>query len=78
MNLDSMHLSIHLPISYEISIFLPPLRYSRRMRLAGHIGRMGQMKNAYKILIGKPEEKRPLGRPRHIIVEGVLGEWKYS
>jgi len=26
---------------------------------------MGEMKNAYKILFGKPEEKKPLGRPRH-------------
>jgi hypothetical protein len=37
---------------------------SRRMRWAGHIGRMGEKKNAYRILVGKPEGKRPLGRPR--------------
>jgi hypothetical protein len=37
---------------------------SRRMRWAGHVARMGE-KNAYRILVGKPEGKRPLGRPRH-------------
>jgi hypothetical protein len=30
-----------------------------------HVARMGAMRNAYKILVGKPEGKRPLGRPRH-------------
>jgi hypothetical protein len=37
---------------------------SRTMRLAGHIARMGENRNAYRISVGKPEEKRPLGRPR--------------
>jgi hypothetical protein len=37
---------------------------SRRMRWAGHVSRMGEMRNAYKILVGKPEGKRPLGRPK--------------
>jgi hypothetical protein len=38
---------------------------SRRMRWAGHIARMGEeKKNAYRLLVGKPEVKRPLGRPR--------------
>jgi hypothetical protein len=36
---------------------------SRRMRWAGHVARMGE-KNAYGILVGKPEGERPLGRPR--------------
>jgi hypothetical protein len=35
-----------------------------RMRLAGHVARMGEKRNAYRILVGKPECKRPLGRPR--------------
>jgi len=30
----------------------------------GHVVRMGEMRNAYGILVGKPERKRPLGRPR--------------
>jgi len=30
----------------------------------GHVARMGEMRNAYNILVGKPEGRRPLGRPR--------------
>jgi hypothetical protein len=37
---------------------------SRRMRWAGNIARVGENRNAYRILVGKPKEKRPLGRPR--------------
>jgi hypothetical protein len=37
---------------------------SRRMRRTTHVARMGEMRNAYKILVAKPEGKRPLGRPR--------------
>jgi hypothetical protein len=36
---------------------------STRMRWAGHIARMGETRNAYRILVGKPEGKRPLGKP---------------
>jgi hypothetical protein len=36
----------------------------RRMRWAGHVAPMGENRNAYKLLVGKPEGKRPLGRPR--------------
>jgi len=38
---------------------------SRRMRLAGHVARMGERSGVYRVLVGKPEGKRPLGRPRH-------------
>jgi hypothetical protein len=37
---------------------------SRRIRWAGHVARMGEKRNAYRILVGKPEGKRPLGSPR--------------
>jgi hypothetical protein len=37
---------------------------SRRMRVAGHVARMGEKRNAYWIQVGKPEGKPPLGRPR--------------
>jgi hypothetical protein len=37
---------------------------SRRMRWAGHVARMGEWRCVYKVLVGKPEGKRPLGRPR--------------
>ena len=37
---------------------------SRRMRWAGHVARMGQGRGVYRVLVGKPEGKRPLERPR--------------
>jgi hypothetical protein len=37
---------------------------SLRMRLAGHVVRIGEKGNAYRVLVGKPEGKRPLRRPR--------------
>ena len=36
---------------------------SRRMRWAGHVARMGEESGAYRVLVGKPKGKRPLGRP---------------
>ena len=41
---------------------------SRRMRWAGHVACMGrgeERRGVYRVLVGKPEGKRPLGRPRH-------------
>jgi hypothetical protein len=38
---------------------------SRTMRWAGHVARMGEGRDAYRVLVGRPEGKRPLGRPRH-------------
>jgi hypothetical protein len=37
---------------------------SRRMRWAGHVARMGEGRSVHRVLIGRPEGKRPLGRPR--------------
>jgi len=37
---------------------------SRRMRWAGHVARIGEGRGVYRVLVGKPEGKRPLGRPR--------------
>jgi hypothetical protein len=37
---------------------------ARRMIWAGHVARMGEVRGAYKILVGRPEGRRPLGRPR--------------
>jgi hypothetical protein len=56
---------------------------SRRMRWAGHVARMGAERKVYKILVGKPEGKRPLGRPRRKWEDGIrmdlretgLGVW---
>ena len=36
---------------------------SRRMRWAGHVARMGEERGMYRVLVGKPEGKRPVGRP---------------
>ena len=36
----------------------------RRMRWAGHVACMGERRGVYRVLVGKPEGKRPLGRPR--------------
>jgi hypothetical protein len=50
---------------------------SRRMRWAGHVARMGEKRNPYRISVGKPEGKRPLGRPRRKWVDNIkmdLGE----
>jgi hypothetical protein len=44
---------------------------SRRMRWAGHAERMGERRNAYRILVGKPEGKRPLGRPRRRWMDNI-------
>jgi len=35
------------------------------MRWAGHVARMGERRDVYRVLMGKPEGKRPFGRPRH-------------
>jgi hypothetical protein len=44
---------------------------SRRMRWAGHVARMGEEIKVYKVLVGKPEGKRPLGRPRRRWEDGI-------
>jgi hypothetical protein len=38
---------------------------SRKMRWAGHVARMGEGRGVYGVLVGRPEGKKPLGRPRH-------------
>ena len=45
---------------------------SRRMRLAGHVACMGEEKEAYRVLVGNPEGKRPLGRPRSRWVYNIM------
>jgi hypothetical protein len=41
------------------------------MRWAGHVARVGEERTVYKVLMGKPEEKRPLGRPRRRWENGI-------
>jgi hypothetical protein len=54
---------------------------SRRMRWAGHVARLAEKRDAYRLLVGKPEGKRPLGRPRRWWVENIrmnLGEVEWG
>ena len=59
---------------------------SRRMSWAGHVARMGERRGVYKVLVGKPEGRRPLGRPRRRwqnnikmeIQEADVGVWTGS
>jgi hypothetical protein len=44
---------------------------SRRMRWAGHVARMGEKRNVYRLLVGKPEGKTPLGRPRRRWIDNI-------
>jgi hypothetical protein len=41
------------------------------MRWAGHAARMGEKSNVYRLLVGKPEGKRPLGRPRRRWIDNI-------
>jgi hypothetical protein len=49
---------------------------SRRMKWAVHIGRMGEKQNAYRILMGKPERRRSLRRPKHRWVDNIKMDLK--
>jgi hypothetical protein len=65
-----------LHVSYS-SLSIIRIIKSRRMRWVGHVARMGEKKNAYRLLVGNPEGKRPLGRPRCRWVDNIrmdLGE----
>jgi hypothetical protein len=44
---------------------------SKRMRWTGHVARMGEKRNVYRLLVGKPEGKRPLGRPRRRWINNI-------
>jgi hypothetical protein len=45
---------------------------SRRMRWAGLVARMGEKRNVYRLLVGKPEGKRPLGRPIRRWIDNIM------
>ena len=44
---------------------------SRRMRWTGHVARMGEEREVYRVLVGKSEGRRPLGRPRRRRVDNI-------
>jgi hypothetical protein len=52
---------------------------SRRMKWVGHVARMGEGRGVQRVLMGRPEGKRPLGRPRHrwgIILRWIFRKWE--
>ena len=56
---------------YYLSPNIVRLIKARRMRSACDVTRMGEKSSVYRILVGKPEEKRPLGRPRRRLEENI-------
>ena len=48
-----------------------PVIKPRRMRWAGHVARMGEERGVYRVLVGKPEAKRQLERPRRGWVDNI-------
>jgi hypothetical protein len=62
---------------YSLPSIIRIIKSRRMMRWAGHVARKGEMRNAYRLLVGKPEGKRPQGRPRSRWVDNIrmdLGE----
>jgi len=53
------------------SLYIVRVIKSRRMRWFGHVARMGGERGAYRVLVGKPEGRRPLGRPRRRWVDNI-------
>jgi hypothetical protein len=49
---------------------------SRRMKWVGHVAHMGEVRNVYRVLVGKPEGKSPLERPRHRWEDGIKMDLK--
>ena len=47
---------------------------SRRMRWAGHVACVGEKRGVYRVLVGKPEGRRPLGRPRLRWVDNIRAD----
>jgi hypothetical protein len=59
-----------LHISYSSQNIIRQIK-SIRIRWAGHVARTGEERKVYKVLVGKPKGKRPLGRPRHTWEDGI-------
>jgi len=44
---------------------------SRKMKWAGHVARLEERRDVYRVLVGKPRGKRPFGRPRHLLENNI-------
>jgi hypothetical protein len=56
---------------YSSPNIIRQIKSRRIMRWAGHVAHIGEEKNVYRVLMGKPEGKRPLGRPRRRWEDGI-------
>ena len=76
----SLHRVLDLSDLYSLPNIVRVVK-SRRMRWAGHVARMGKGRAVHRVLVGKPEGKTPLGRPRSRWddnlqeMEGGCGDW---
>jgi len=65
---------VRLPLQREIvlsAVWIKSVIKSIRIRWAGHVAHMGEERGVYRVLVGKPERKRPLGRPRRRWVDNI-------
>jgi hypothetical protein len=64
-----------LTVSKGVEVLIMPsiirIIMSRRMRWVGHVARMGEKRNVYRLLVGKPKGKRPLRRPRYRWMDNI-------
>ena len=70
--------SVIAPLLFTNSPKILRVIKSRRMRLAGHVARMGEGRDVYSVWVGKTERKRPLGRPgvdERIILRWIFKKW---
>jgi hypothetical protein len=63
---------LHIPYS---SLNIVRVIKSRRMRQVGHVAHMGEGRSIYRVLVGRPEGKRPLGRARHTWEDNIKISW---
>ena len=71
--LHQFHSVVHKPALFHFPLFVSHVdtRLRETNRWAGHVERIGQERGVYRVLVGKPEGRRPLGRPRHRWVDNI-------
>jgi hypothetical protein len=70
MNFQNLYSLLHR-FSFIFGPSIIRIIKSRRMRWAGHVARMEEKGNVYRLLVGKPEGKRPLERPRRKWIDNI-------